>query len=116
VREARRVVESEGRRGFRDFGAEIVKELFSEGDDDDQAVRRAAKMAKLQEYDPESSTASTLLGGGDDRRPRGEGRDRRVGRPGLRGRGRRAGCRVAARPSMTSTKPPRAGRWNTSSA
>jgi hypothetical protein len=62
VREARRVVEAEGRRGVRDFGAEIVK-AFSAGDDDDRAARRAAKLAKLQEYDSSSFDRSTLLAG-----------------------------------------------------
>lgn len=62
VREARRVAESEGRRGVRDFGAEIVK-AFSSGDDDDKATRRAAKLAKLQEYDPEMFDRQTLLAG-----------------------------------------------------
>ncbi len=62
VREARRVVESEGRRGVRDFGAEIVK-AFSSGNDDDKAVQRAAKLAKLQEYDPEMFDRQTLLAG-----------------------------------------------------
>jgi len=43
VGEARRVAAAEGRRGVRDFGAEIVK-AFSSGDDDDKAARRAAKL------------------------------------------------------------------------
>ncbi|HXO85229.1 MAG TPA: hypothetical protein VN803_06865 [Gemmatimonadales bacterium] len=62
VREARRVVESEGRKGVRDFGAEIVK-AFTGGDDDDAAVRRTAKLAKQQEYDPSSFDRTTLLAG-----------------------------------------------------
>jgi hypothetical protein len=64
VREARRVAESDGRRGVRDFGAEIVK-AFSSGDDDDKAARRAAKLAKLQEYDPEMFDREVLLAGGE---------------------------------------------------
>lgn len=71
VQEARRVVEAEGRRGVRDFGAEIVK-AFSSGDDDDKAVARAAKLAKLQEYDPSMFDRTTLLAGatidGEERR------------------------------------------------
>jgi hypothetical protein len=62
VREARRVVESEGRRGVRDFGAEIVKAL-NEGDDDEKAARRVERIAKLQEYHPDQFDRATLLGG-----------------------------------------------------
>lgn len=62
VREARRVVESDGRRSFRDFGADIVK-VLTEGDDDDKAARRAARLAKLQEYEPDQFDRETLLGG-----------------------------------------------------
>lgn len=63
VTEARRRAESDSRRGVRDFGAEIVK-AFQSGDDDDKAVRRAAKLAKLQEYEPDMFDRDTLLGGG----------------------------------------------------
>lgn len=50
VREARQIVESEGRRGVRDFGAEIVK-AFTSGDDDEKAIRRARQLEAAQEYD-----------------------------------------------------------------
>lgn len=62
VREARKVAESEGRQGVRDFGAEIVK-AFSSGDDDEKAARRADHLAKLQEYDPSQFDRATLLAG-----------------------------------------------------
>jgi len=62
VGEARRVAAAEGRRGVRDFGAEIVK-AFSSGDDDDKAARRAAKLAREMEFDPELFDRAVLLGG-----------------------------------------------------
>lgn len=60
VKEARHVVESEGRRSFSDFGAEIVRVLMS-GNDEDKAVRRANQLAKLQEYEPDQFDRATLL-------------------------------------------------------
>lgn len=64
VAEARKIVEQEGRKGVRDFGAEIVK-AFNTGEDDDKAARRARKLAQLQEYDPDQFDRSTLLAGAE---------------------------------------------------
>lgn len=60
VKEARRIVESEGRRGVRDFGAEIVKAL-NDGDDDEKAARRLRKLEELEEYAPDQFDRDTLL-------------------------------------------------------
>jgi hypothetical protein len=60
VREARAVVESEGRRGVRDFGAEIVKAL-NEGDDDEKAMRRIKRLEREQEYHVDQFDRETLL-------------------------------------------------------
>jgi hypothetical protein len=60
VREARKIADQEGRRGVRDFGAEIVKALTA-GDDDERAIRRARQLAKEQEYDPAQFDRDALL-------------------------------------------------------
>lgn len=62
AREARKLVEQEGRKSVADFGAEIVK-AFQSGDDDDKAVRRAAALAKAQEYNPGNFDRERLLAG-----------------------------------------------------
>ncbi len=60
VSNARKLVEAEGRRGVRDFGAEIVKAL-NEGDDDERALRRVRRLEAEQEYHPSQFDRDTLL-------------------------------------------------------
>jgi hypothetical protein len=60
VREARKVVEKEGRQGIRDFGVEIVKAL-NEGEDDERAMRRVKRLEAEQEYHPDQFDRDTLL-------------------------------------------------------
>ncbi len=62
VKRARQRVESDSRRGINDYSVDIIK-AFNAGGDDDQAVRRARKLAKLSEYDPDSFDRDTLLVG-----------------------------------------------------
>lgn len=61
AREARQMVEAEGRRGVRDFGPEIVK-AFTTGDDDEKAVRRVRQLEAAQEYDINQFDRAKLLG------------------------------------------------------
>lgn len=60
VREARVAAESEGRKGVRDFGPEIVK-AFMSGDDDDKAVRRTQALERASTYNPSNFDRATLL-------------------------------------------------------
>ena len=60
AQDARRVMESEGRKNVREMGAEIVQ-AFMTGDDDEKAVRRAQKLQAAQAYDLSAFDRGTLL-------------------------------------------------------
>jgi len=63
VQEARKVVDAEGRRGVRDFGAEIVK-AFMDDRDEDAAVAKVRKLQKQSEYDTDNFDRETMLRSG----------------------------------------------------
>lgn len=63
VEEARRIVESEGRRSVRDFGAEIVKAFMADRNED-AAVAKVRKLQKASAYDTDQFDRETLLKGG----------------------------------------------------
>ena len=63
VRLARHVAESDGRKGVRDYGAEIVKAMQTDTDDDrfSRRVRQLQREEREQEYLPEQFDRLTLL-------------------------------------------------------
>lgn len=60
VQESRKAVEAEGRRGVRDFGAEVVKAFMADRDED-AAVSKVRKLQKASEYDTDNFDRETLL-------------------------------------------------------
>lgn len=62
VRAARKAAEQEGRQGLRDFGAEIVKALQSD-DDEERTTKRIARLQRELEYDPDLFDRAVLLRG-----------------------------------------------------
>jgi hypothetical protein len=63
VQEARKLMDAEGRRGVRDFGAEIVK-AFMDDRDEDAAVAKVRKLQKQSEYDTDNFDRETMLRSG----------------------------------------------------
>lgn len=65
VAEAREVVAAKGRRGVKDFGAEVVKafnEVRALEKENKDTLDRVAKLAATDPYAPENFDRSTLLG------------------------------------------------------
>jgi hypothetical protein len=62
VKEARRIVDSEGRKGVADFGPEIVKAMQSGSKaDEERLVQRAKQLEAEQLYEPSKFDRATLL-------------------------------------------------------
>ena len=60
VRAARKLAEQEGRQGLRDFGAEIVKALQAD-DNQERTQKRIAQWQREQEYHPDQFDRDALL-------------------------------------------------------